>query len=229
MAGLHMFETIDALANRGPGLLLWAGIPFAVLFMLFIMLRRGSGRAGAFYAVVTTGMAGMSIEVSGLLAYQSYYGYLYDMLGALMAAFMLGLFGGGIFGRKLISSGRFSVGLLIGVDVCMLLLACIMAIVASYPPGALFGAAISLMLVTAGGLTGLQYPLSLELATRTSGDGANEANAGAVYGLDLMGAGLGAVAAGLVLVPLLGIAYTALTMVILKVSSSVFLATCRRV
>jgi len=229
MAGLPMFERISALVAEGPGFMYRFGAPVLVIFLLLLAFRRRSRPAGAFYAVATTGFTGMTVEVSSLLAYQSYYGYLYDMLGALMAAFMLGLYAGGRLGRRVVSSGRFRPWQPVAVDMLVTVVAAGLWALAAVHPGSGFGAAIFGIIVVCGLLTGSEYPLSLELAiSGADGDG-HGAYPGIIYGLDLMGAGAGAVLAGLLLVPLLGIAYAALCVVILKVTSVIFLAlTARR-
>jgi len=223
MAGLPMFERISSLVSAGPRLVYWFAAPVVAVFLAVLIFRRGSRPAGAFYAVAATGFAGMTIEVSSLLAYQSYYGYLYDMLGALMASFMLGLYAGGSFGRRLVHTGRFRPWMVVAVDLLVTCAAAGLFALAMSPPGAGFGAAVFCLILVTGFLTGSEYPLSLELASVGREEQKKEAYPGILYGLDLVGAGFGAVLAGLVLVPLLGIAYAALTVVILKISTAVVL------
>ena len=69
--------------------------------MLFILLSSSFFIFRNKYKVVccsifTTGFSGMTFMLTALLAYQAIYGYIYEMIGILSAAFMIGLWSGAV-------------------------------------------------------------------------------------------------------------------------------------
>ncbi|HPD17301.1 MAG TPA: fused MFS/spermidine synthase [Planctomycetota bacterium] len=189
-----------------------AAAPLALLalvaaFSLGAPLARGRWRDGALaFSVASTGLIEMGVEFAVLLGFQVACGYLYHYVGAVVAAFMLGLAGGAWVSGRWVRLGRATWGRMrwVQVGICLYPLALpgFLVLAAQTRLGAapaLAGAAFSLVALLAGFVGGLQFPLAAALH---SGGGAS---AGALYGLDLAGACLGALAVSAVLVPVSGI------------------------
>jgi spermidine synthase len=165
---------------------------------------RGRGQAVA-YSVFLAGSASMAFSLVILLAYQSAYGYVYERVGLLVAAFMAGSAGGAylvreaprpLFILKICEAG--GAGLLF-------LAPLFFRYEAMYPVlTALFGMAGGAVFAAA-----VKYAGTEDAAGR----------AGWLYALDLAGSFLGALLTALFLVPLFGIINTLLGMVLLKMMS----------
>jgi len=221
-SGFGGFERLLELARGGrwfgPGML--AGAFMLCAAAAFTLRRSPPGMASL--TVATTGFSGITLELAALLYFQSHYGYLYEMVGLLIAAFMLGLFAGSYAGSRL-STGEGRQASRLAFAEAALALTGLALVRPVAPPGVSAGAVI----LMAGFLTGMEYPLALGLAS--GGGGPHEAYAGRIYGLDLLGSGLGALICGLVLVPLMGIANAVFFVVILKSTMAAALAAGGRI
>lgn len=214
---------------------LWIFIPLVLLGLLrlgFLMFNRQNRPrtpvAHSLVAMGTTGFGGMALEVVVLLAFQSHYGYLYRELGLLVALFMVGIALGGYAGNRLVSSSRFNkpLKLLLGAEFSVCALALLTPLIleagAAMAGGGGGGLPYFFLMLAAGGITGLQYPLTswvmmasgLPLGT----------TAGLIDGADHLGAAFGALAAGIILVPLLGMTATCLLVVLLNGISMLWIA-----
>jgi spermidine synthase len=179
------------------------GVPFG-LSRRGQRLRRGTVVAG----IAAGGLAGMTLEVCLLFAFQVMNGHVYAQVGALIALFMAGLATGTYLeGRAVARGGKLDrrwLGWLIG--------GC--AITAATPPvlavldasstigAALSATAIAALMVGGGAVVGALFPLGV----RMLGDSAGAA--GGVYAADLAGAAVGACVTAVVALPLLGLAGT---------------------
>jgi spermidine synthase len=169
-------------------------------------LRRRWRDAALGFAVTSTGLVEIAVEFLILLGFQVVYGYVYEYIGILVASFMLGLTVGAWVSSGWVVRGRASWRRMEAVQLCicaypMALLGLLVAATrsgAALPP-ALAGGAFSLVALAAGVVGGLQFPLAAAL--HSSGGG----SAGTLYGLDLLGSCLGALAVSSVLVATFGL------------------------
>jgi spermidine synthase len=161
---------------------------------------------------VYVGIAGIVLEMVLIFAFQSIYGYVYSRLGILFAAFMMGTAFGAILSAWKLAP-RAEVGALAVCQTALTVLAAAFVPILSglaasggWPGPA--GATVLLPLLSfcVGALVGVQYPVSVALGEMHRGD---ETRPGAVaaglYALELAGACAGALLAGTVLIPVLGI------------------------
>ena len=179
------------------------------------------GRTDALLAIGTTGMAAMGVEVVLLLAFQSIYGYIYEKIGIIVAVFMAGLAIGGIIGARIArragrgeNQNRGSAGARSRWFGTLAITEGMIAVFLAATPLALWwlaraGAkpgvepAFMVLVAAAGFLTGLEFPIASRAYLAT---GARVGiSAGMVDSADHIGAAAGAAAAGVILVPLLGI------------------------
>jgi spermidine synthase len=187
-----------------------AGV-FAVLAIAGLLSRRVA-RGFVPLAIFGTGAIAMALEVTLLLAFQVYYGYVYAQIGVLTGAFMLGLAGG-----SLIAGGRLQAvhrgamqaraalaGTQAAVTVVALALPWLLQALGAWTAA---GAALAphvlfpLLAAVVGLTVGAEFPLAAAAAGHES-----SARAGAaMYAADLLGACLGALVGGAMLLPVLGL------------------------
>jgi hypothetical protein len=132
-------------------------------------------------------------------------GYLYHALGGLMAAFMAGLaVGSGVLALR--EAGRpafgrlFAAGLAVAILVSLLLPRVFAGVL---PAPAFASPALGLLLLLVGSLVGAVFPIAAALYRREQPPAAA---AGAIYAADLAGSAGAALAAGVIVVPVLGAA-----------------------
>ena len=159
------------------------------------------------FSVFTTGFSGMSFVLTSLLAYQAIYGYVYEMIGALSAFFMIGLWGGTLFAKEL----KNPPGTLLLLETMTILL------VLASP--FLFKAEFFFycLILISGILTGGQFSAA-SLSFGEPGSG------GTLYAIDLFGSCLGAFVPSIILVPLFGISHALLFIAFIKLFSAVMVA-----
>ena len=200
------------------------------LWLGWSRLRRGPGvwaqPAAIVWSAATTGLSSLSLELVLLFAFQSLYGYVYQRVGIIVALFMFGLAAGAMLGRigKAPPARLLKLGAL---DLAIALMLAMTPAVLGWA-GTLTGRAawcaetlIMTQVVAAGLVGGLAFRMCVELY-QAGGTGAAR-TAGAVTAADNVGACLGALLAGVVLVPALGIPATCLFLAGLKLTSVVLL------
>jgi spermidine synthase len=212
---------------------------FAVMLFLFAWSigakkprRRGSLLG---FTVFSSGFFAMGVQVSVIFLFQSFLGYIFQWLAVLTASFMAGASLGALYWlrnkEKLISFGRLAlVECATGTLVVSLAFFVIRAIEyrLKLPAGsaALFG----LISACAGLLVGIELPMIHELlCRRPQGSDQRPARAaGWIYGLDLAGACMGALAAPLLLIPTCGIGLTLLLLWVIKMMNGWIVLTADR-
>lgn len=183
-----------------------------VLYVLFTKERLSHHlKFNGLLAIATTGFAGMALEIVLLFAFQNIYGYVYQKAGLIIALFMLGLsLGGYLMNRLLAGRERNWVSILITFEVLICMYACCLpyALVqfsllerATLPTSSNLEYIFMLMVVGAGFLTGLEFPLVSRIFIKHDAIGKV---AGWVDGFDHLGACFGALLTGTMLVPLMG-------------------------
>jgi len=196
-----------AYLDRRPVVAPLVALALVVAVSTTIPLARRRGRDAALsFSVASTGMIEMAVELVVLLGFQVVYGYVYQYLGILVAAFMLGLTLGAWASSEWVRRGRATwrrmkvVQVLICAYPLCLLGFLILAVRAGQAAALAFaGVSFTAMAFLAGFVGGLQFPLAAALHSRGA------ASAGTLYGLDLFGACLGALAVSSVLVPTFGL------------------------
>jgi hypothetical protein len=146
----------------------------------------------------------MSFMLSGILAYQALYGYVYEMVGILSAAFMIGLW----IGTVLIKRVRKALKMLFYLEVITIALS--MAAPLFFKAEFLF----YVLILLAGALTGSLF------GTANLSIGDTEA-AGKLYGLDLVGSFLGSFIPSMIIIPLFGVSQALFFTALIKTFSAV--------
>ncbi len=203
-------------------------------FLLLVLLA--SGRLGLRrektailpFAVFSSGVAGMAFNLLVLFIFQTLYGYVYQMIGILVALFMAGAAIGGAWGVKMAARDKAGQKLA-RVELFTVLLHPALYILALFLQFNLdkFQAIslislLSLYAVLGGIAIGAHFPLSVSLAGKAA---AQQEPAGTLYAADLIGGWVGGLLVSILLFPLLGLAYTLALLGLFKTTS--FFAVCR--
>ncbi len=191
-------------------------IPFiTAAFLALTFFRysdRKTGKATAInyavlLAVFTTGLSTMALQVALIFSFQSIYGFVFEMVGLIVALFMCGLALGAFLINRYVAL-KDNISMLAMVQLSIALVAVLIAL--SIPQTALIEYHSLIFLVfaaftfAAGLINGIDFPLTTACYYKLTGE--QDKTAGVIYGLELTGACLGAVLAGAVLIPVLGIA-----------------------
>ena len=88
------------------GVLLVCLLAMTLPFAFWVRRRKGDRTPALSFAILSTGLVGMAVEMIVILAFQSAYGYLYQWIGLLIAAFMAGLAGGAFVVTRMLSRIR---------------------------------------------------------------------------------------------------------------------------
>ncbi len=187
------------------------GLALAIALVLRLRARR-NGRDGAvrrfavLFAVFTTGLSTMALQIALIFAFQSVYGFVYEMIGMIVAVFMGGLaLGAWAVQRKV--ADKTNVRMLASVQGAIALLAVLIAAalprVAMTPAPTLVLAVFFGLTFMAGLINGVDFPLATACCLALNRPA--EQSTAVVYGMELFGACLGAILAGVVVAPVLGI------------------------
>lgn len=203
----------DAHWNRGiPVLVAMVVIALGLRFLAPPRRRmRWSARYAVLTAVFTTGFSTMMLQVALLFAFQGVYGYVYERVGLIVALFMAGLAAGAFIVRMLMPA-KTGLSLLAGVQLGVALVTVGIAFILPVTgrldvPWLVFTFFAGITFFT-GMLCGADFPLAIACLTAISKQPGRVT--GRVYGLELIGACLGAVAASVVLAPVHGLNVTCL-------------------
>lgn len=204
-----------------------AGLGFFVLFLFLILavatslVTSSQERAPAF-ALFSSGLTGLSLELALMLIFQLKFGSLYIALAVMIASFMAGMSAGTIVGMKYDSHARLILWL---ADLGFAALSAAVGLLLSFNilgDDWLAAPVLFAFTVLSGFLGGLQLP-SVSKYLCESGT----AQAGRVFALDLLGASLGAVLIGALAVPYLGLARSCFVLAGVKALSIIGIATSR--
>ena len=199
------------------------------------VLRRSAIESATLLSVASTGFTTMSAEMVLLFWFQSVYGYVYERIGVIVGVFMLGLVVGSLVLRRVVRwKPRFSLwGLpLLDFAICLFAVAlpvlCLLLeeeLTRAGELGWVFEWQFMGLVLASGLLGGSIYPVAANVLVdqkRHTGRAA-----GSVDAADHVGACIGALVAGVVLLPALGIIATCLALAALKLLSAVCLVFAR--
>ncbi len=185
------------------------GIALTALLKAAPPLRRmkADKRFAVLLAVFTTGLSTMALQVALIFSFQSLYGFVYEMVGLIIALFMGGLAIGTLSSRRLVKE-KANIDTLACIQLAIALFAAIAALMlprtgAMTLPGAVI-VIIGALTFFSGMLNGADFPLSTACCQALVNN--PERATGTVYGVELFGACAGALAASVVIAPVLGIA-----------------------
>lgn len=195
-----------------------------IMMALLLLLRRRISRAAALsYAIWSSGAAGMAFDLLLVFVLQCLYGYVYQMIGLLIAAYMAGTFMGGLWGGRRSSTPRVTVLFkYLEAAVALLLLgfyglALTLQQLAAHTADYLIALVIMGFALLAGFAVGAQFPVAAAILTQSKEDTGK--TAGILYGADLLGGWVAGLLISIILFPLLGLWQTLVLLCCLKLSS----------
>lgn len=200
----HLRHWLD---QFGGGLLLPLLLVAAVALILATLLASAAQRPVA-AAIGASGFAGMGLEVVLLLGFQVCFGHVYRHLSLIVTAFMIGSAGGAAWANRRSGDDRrrlLHLDAALGLGALMLapILAGISGVDAvrlgAWAPPLIF----ALLTGAVGFLVGAQLPVAARLIFRGVG-----ATAGQLFGLDLLGACVGALTVAALCIPIFGLEVT---------------------
>jgi spermidine synthase len=179
----------------------------------------------------TTGLCGMAFEILLIFVFQSMYGYVYTRIGLIVAVFMAGLVLGAPSGKSMIKGGRYSSWLaMAGIEIIFLALALALPFITGFlslPGMDELSARVSEFLIYAAvGIVGWAVGAEFTVANKLFCDAGGEmaGSAAATDAWDHIGAALGALLMGVILIPVFGIATSCMILAALKAASLLLLA-----
>ena len=183
---------------------------------LLLAKRRKTAAASAplVYAMALTGASGILIQIVLLFAYQTFSGIMYEGLGLLYGAFMIGLVAGTAAGNKFEDRSVLIAELIVMANTGAVLLLLPAA------SGAVL--IIPVFVVTTGFAVGFSFPLLYAAHRRIQESMKKEGfvkSAGIIDGADHIGAAVGALLCALVLIPSFGLEITLALVLAYKLSS----------
>ena len=171
-------------------------LDFPLLLFALILFIQGAGRKKSSFFLTPLAVMGLTtivVELIVIIAYQTFFGYLYKSIALLFSSFMIGLFCGSLHGKNRKRKSLVQI-LLIQVGFIFLLSLFLITLNAK-PPELLFFIFLLCLGFLGGDLFIVSNHLYLEI----------KKNYGIGYGLDLMGSFLGALFASSFLIPIVGL------------------------
>ncbi len=208
-------------------------IPLVAVTGLRAATRRTGRRPDTFWAILftvfTTGLSTMALQIALLFSFQSVYGFMYEMVGLIIAMFMGGLALGAFITHRYVTD-KANLNRLTGVQLLIALVAGLVALVLPWAAAVPWTAAIfllfSVLTFVSGLVNGVHFPLAAACCMALSGRA--EKSTGIVYGVELFGACCGAALASIVITPILGITACCLLAGIANATAFVVLLISRR-
>jgi spermidine synthase len=194
-----------------------AAAVFMVLTLAVLCISRGRRRPAVLWTMTTSGFSAMLLELAFFFIYQLFQGIMLQTIGLLIAIFMAGLWGGSRVTAPPPAVPESDRQRLMAGDVTLLLLSAILygissgTVLSPASSDALICLTVLPLIFFAGFSAGMQFPPATRLTADASGPGTS-----LVYGCDLLGGWLGGLLGGVLLLPLLGFAQTALLLLLLK-------------
>ena len=208
-------------------------IPTALMFCILLLLQRSRlswHKSFIVLPIMATGFAGMGVDIVLVLAFQSFYGYIYHWIGLLIAAFMVGLTVGGMWMTRRINGVKqenviddyanfLKLELLIILYTAVLI--GILYLLSQFQGYAFIFAAAQYILLflnsLCGFLVGAEFPLANTIYLKHTLNFTE--TAGKLYAADLIGSWVGALFVTITFIPLFGIFNTCLLILFINFCS----------
>lgn len=166
-------------------------------------------RFNIIFTVVATGFSGLSLEILIIYSFQNIYGYVYQFIGFIIALFMTGLPLGARISTKWMNQkkrDRFQqFGWLLLIQICFMVLALVFPLLLKMATimGLTGKILICCLIALDGVLVGALFPVALQVYIQKKDQEA--VAAGIIDASDHLGAAIGALFTGALLLPILGI------------------------
>jgi len=180
---------------------------FLGLTILYVVLMKREE-----YVLFSTGLATMGAEMLVVFTFQVMYGYIYLKIGAIVTASLLGLLPGALLGR--VQRGRKSIDLM-SSDLVLLCLLLVFFVWVSFFKRDLHPFYFLIYCFVFSFFCGYQFPVAARII------GEDRSPAAGCLAADLTGAAVGTLATGTVLIPMWGIRWAVIFLILIKISSNI--------
>lgn len=178
-----------------------------ITMILFLVIFRSKekSRITTAYCIFTTGFFAMLVNLILVFSYQVVYGYLYQMIGLLVAVFMAGIALGSILISANTKRIKSPLKLFFLLEAIILIFSLLLGfVILAINSHAEFAQIVFLFLFFfAGFLTGAEFPLASQIYLVKLNTGIGQAS-GVLYFFDLIGGWFAGIFGGVVLLPILG-------------------------
>jgi len=173
----------------------------AILLILFILLIRKSRLASRKLLFISAipEFCLMSFEVLLILLFQTFYGYLYTQLSLIIALVLLGIALGSFAFSKLLAKMEANKLLKLSYLIVVAVFAVVFLLTWQFSAVFNYKFIYYILSILAGFAIGTKFPIINKLYLK------NSSRIGAVYGVDLIGGAVGALLAGIFMLPVLGV------------------------
>ena len=225
-SGVRLQRIFNTFARLTPLKVLLIFLLLAALRLLYVFAFNRKGEASLGFNVLllvfVVGFLGISLELMIIYAFQILFGYVYQLIGFLIALFMLGLPLGAQMGkylatRRLSSRNQQLIALMAANLSLGLIVLLLPGFIKLSLPALVSQLFIFSITIVVGAFVGAVFPLALNIYHQKQLVRA----AGMVDAADHLGAGLGAILTGALLVPILGLALSGWILFILSLFASV--------
>lgn len=206
--------------------LLILGILLITVIYVKEKIKKGKVNKGCLiWVIITSGFWGTAMSILLIFSLQTMYGHVYHWIGLLIAAFMVGLALGSMIMTSSLKDFNLSTASLIKLEIFIIVfLICLLFLFYlfySYGGWSSFLEAIKISFLIfsliAGLAVGLEFPLTSKIFTELLKEVGQPA--GLLYASDLIGACLGSLLVGVILIPTLGVLQTGAIILLLKFTS----------
>jgi len=214
--------------------MLLATIIILASFASLALRRSGRVHDPIYLALFTTGLAGMTFSIINLYVFQTLSGFLYQDLGVVAAAFMMGLALGGWYMKSRMQRFRGGVSTLLKTEMGIVAYSLLIPPIVSFlstsmtaAPNLLLVRGVMLVLnCVAGFLVGLEFPLASSVCL---GEGKRVGGVGgALYATDLFGACVGSFLSSIWLIPLYGVRGACMVVAVTNIASLILVSSYTR-
>ncbi len=202
---------------------LWVFL-FTFLFYGLFKLIGNKEKLSVAYCVATTGFFSMLMNLVLIFSFQVFYGYIYQMIGALISVFMSGACLGSISMARYASRIKNERKIFILLEAAVIVFTLFSALTIIWIPGYIgrYSSLLFLILFCLSGmLAGLEFPLANKIYLKhTQKVGVS---VGTLYFADLLGGSVAGILGGILLLPVLGVFNACMVVILFKLSSLVLL------
>lgn len=182
-------------------------LAFISLFFIIYLVRASREE----FVLFSTGCVLMGGQILIIFAFQILFGYIYEQIGWIVTVFLAGLLPGAVFGHRIRARGA---KILIAADGALVALLLLFLFLIIHVGDSLPPATFLILGMSMSAACGIQMPVALHLR----GDG--KSGVIQAFSADLIGAAAGTLITSVILIPYIGIIWTALCLAGLKLISA---------
>lgn len=205
-----------------------------VFFLLISLKIKRFYHTSIPFCIITTGFAAMIFDLALIFTFQALYGYVFHWIGFLVTAFMVGIAGGAITMTSVLSRIKNDLNILVKIEWTIILFSGLLPLVFLLLQPYLGYTFVYILLqflflflsFFAGMIIGSQFPLANKIYLSYSANVSK--TAGLLYSGDLLGGWLSGILGAIILLPILGLFWSCMIVVLLKIGSLIVIVASAR-